>query len=513
MYPNSNVVKSYVESFADASATVSQCDSHVQDKNKVKISLHKDMCKSDVDLDKDTDVSMLHSHRVQNNDQNDHEQNQSEHKNSKPPAPPSPTINGHSRTFPQILHSMLACSSNLKIVSWLPTGDKFVIYQPRRFAAIVLPIYFRKTSLESFVRKLKRWGFRRVKLPFVDHCRDRSDSVTYETTGTGKEVTVISAFEHKYFLKDNPRLCAKMFCRSHPGCSLEISCAVTTERLCNSGGVGGGKAGAVPAASAGVSIVSNCLRVIACDFGDQSHHTDQDNRPKERLFVLAEEPEPKQVKREAENDGIPTFLIYDISSSQARLDHDQKVGHEYPEEHVLPQHAAPGQPLYANNFQFLETIPFYYFPNKQHFQYHQQQRKQQQNYLLVHQSEMQMRVRMHWQREMQLQRQIQMQMQGVDRELQGHLPVPSSMKFPISMMSIQSAVSMPTPPMQNSVRGLMPIPYHLPLSQAIALDIDTTSNYLSQKQNRYPPLFCTTSTQESRDCLRRIIFSGVAISN
>ncbi len=46
------------------------------------------------------------------------------------------------------------------IVSWLPDGDAFAIHDKKRFAAEVLPLFFKGSiKFSSFTRRLKRWKF------------------------------------------------------------------------------------------------------------------------------------------------------------------------------------------------------------------------------------------------------------------------------------------------------------------------------------------------------------------
>ena len=47
-------------------------------------------------------------------------------------------------------------------IAWMPHGRSFIIYKKKKFAAHVLPKYFKATKFTSFTRKLNRWGFTRV---------------------------------------------------------------------------------------------------------------------------------------------------------------------------------------------------------------------------------------------------------------------------------------------------------------------------------------------------------------
>mmetsp|Transcript_31208 Transcript_31208/g.47806 ORF Transcript_31208/g.47806 Transcript_31208/m.47806 type:complete len:204 (-) Transcript_31208:65-676(-) len=96
--------------------------------------------------------------------------------------------------FPQRLMEILSNEDNLHIINWLPHGKGFVIYKKKEFARSIMPLYFRHTSKwTSFTRKLNRWGFDRVS--------------------SGPEM---GAYYHKFFQRDEPRLCHQMFCEAKP---------------------------------------------------------------------------------------------------------------------------------------------------------------------------------------------------------------------------------------------------------------------------------------------------------
>lgn len=77
------------------------------------------------------------------------------------------------------------------VISWLPHGKGFIIYKKKKFAAEVLPVYFKQSKFTSFTRKLNRWGFTRVT--------------------RGPET---GAYYHKYFQRGDLRLCMQMSCQS-----------------------------------------------------------------------------------------------------------------------------------------------------------------------------------------------------------------------------------------------------------------------------------------------------------
>eukprot|EP00984_Skeletonema_dohrnii_P012767 scaffold5207_cov96-Skeletonema_dohrnii-CCMP3373.AAC.14 len=98
--------------------------------------------------------------------------------------------------FPQILQEILNTSDYQSIAHWLPDGLSFIIADKRRFADEIMPKHFRRVAIfHSFIRKLNRYGFRRVK-----------------GTRKGEE----SSFAHKDFVRDEPWLCLNMTCKSKP---------------------------------------------------------------------------------------------------------------------------------------------------------------------------------------------------------------------------------------------------------------------------------------------------------
>ena len=114
-----------------------------------------------------------------------------------------PTIDGalkdqKVKTFPQILQDILNTPEYESIAHWLPDGLSFIIADKQRFSNEILPKYFRRALFHSFIRKLNRYGFRRVK----GSCK-------------GEE----SSFAHNNFVRDKPLLCLKMSCKSKPSFS------------------------------------------------------------------------------------------------------------------------------------------------------------------------------------------------------------------------------------------------------------------------------------------------------
>lgn len=77
------------------------------------------------------------------------------------------------------------------VITWLPHGKGFIVFKKKKFAAEVLPKYFKQSKFTSFTRKLNRWGFTRIT--------------------RGPET---GSYYHKFFLRDQPRLCLQMSCQN-----------------------------------------------------------------------------------------------------------------------------------------------------------------------------------------------------------------------------------------------------------------------------------------------------------
>mmetsp|Transcript_11723 Transcript_11723/g.17966 ORF Transcript_11723/g.17966 Transcript_11723/m.17966 type:complete len:350 (-) Transcript_11723:35-1084(-) len=108
----------------------------------------------------------------------------------------SPVVEPNStKSFVQILMDILNVEDpdQTSIICWVPDGESFLIADQERFEKELLPTYFRGSLFNSFVRKLNRWGFRRLKR-------------------TGKA----SSFAHDCFIRDKPWLCENMRCQSKP---------------------------------------------------------------------------------------------------------------------------------------------------------------------------------------------------------------------------------------------------------------------------------------------------------
>jgi hypothetical protein len=92
--------------------------------------------------------------------------------------------------FPWKLHQLLTESEsngNQAIVSWLPSGKSFKVFNKSRFSAEVMPAYFNSTKYKSFQRSLNVWGFECV------------------SQGPDK-----GAMYQRFFERGNPELCKYM---------------------------------------------------------------------------------------------------------------------------------------------------------------------------------------------------------------------------------------------------------------------------------------------------------------
>ncbi|TMW62244.1 hypothetical protein Poli38472_009737 [Pythium oligandrum] len=64
--------------------------------------------------------------------------------------------------FLQKTYDMIESSPD-HIAAWSETGTSFIIKQPREFAKMMLPRYFKHNNFSSFVRQLNFYGFRKHK--------------------------------------------------------------------------------------------------------------------------------------------------------------------------------------------------------------------------------------------------------------------------------------------------------------------------------------------------------------
>mmetsp|Transcript_31936 Transcript_31936/g.68970 ORF Transcript_31936/g.68970 Transcript_31936/m.68970 type:complete len:473 (+) Transcript_31936:60-1478(+) len=102
-------------------------------------------------------------------------------------APQSLKSRSRKPNFAEKLHTMLSSRECRDAVKWIPSGRAFCIVDQNEFVKTVMPKFFRGAKFDSFVRRLKRWGFEkdcsamgyfRLNRPVYRHgifCRDRPE--------------------------------------------------------------------------------------------------------------------------------------------------------------------------------------------------------------------------------------------------------------------------------------------------------------------------------------------------
>lgn len=84
------------------------------------------------------------------------------------------------------------------IATWSPSGDNFVVKNVEKFAAQILPMYFKHSNFSSFARQLNFYGFRKLKAePIL-------------TADFDARTACYVRFYHEHFQKDRPELLANI---------------------------------------------------------------------------------------------------------------------------------------------------------------------------------------------------------------------------------------------------------------------------------------------------------------
>ena len=96
------------------------------------------------------------------------------------------------KNFAEKLFALLEIQDFQDIMCWHPSGDAFYIYDQSAFVSQVMAVHFQRAKFESFTRRMRRWGFRRI------------ESMEQKMRG-------IAVFSCKLFRRDKPDLC-KLMC-------------------------------------------------------------------------------------------------------------------------------------------------------------------------------------------------------------------------------------------------------------------------------------------------------------
>jgi hypothetical protein len=99
--------------------------------------------------------------------------------------------------FPWKLHQLLVDVERAglgSIISWLPDGQSFRVYDQKAFIALILPHYFNITKYKSFLRQLNVYGFERIA----------ADTTNLLSRG---------GYSHIYFDRGEPNLCVNIIRR------------------------------------------------------------------------------------------------------------------------------------------------------------------------------------------------------------------------------------------------------------------------------------------------------------
>jgi len=112
---------------------------------------------------------------------------------------------------------ILSNETHSEIITWLPHGKAFIVYQKKKFANELLPRYFKQSKFTSFTRKLIRWGFVRVT-------RGPETGAYYHNVSTMCFVSIrkqcglillnVSSLVIQYFQRGDMKLCIQMTCQT-----------------------------------------------------------------------------------------------------------------------------------------------------------------------------------------------------------------------------------------------------------------------------------------------------------
>jgi len=67
------------------------------------------------------------------------------------------------QNFAEKLHAILSNPRYSSILQWNTNGDAFSIHDIPEFVNTIMPTYFQRSKFDSFTRRMRRWGFRRME--------------------------------------------------------------------------------------------------------------------------------------------------------------------------------------------------------------------------------------------------------------------------------------------------------------------------------------------------------------
>ncbi|KAI9315598.1 heat shock transcription factor, partial [Dichotomocladium elegans] len=86
---------------------------------------------------------------------------------------------------------MISDGQHTSLIHWSPEGKSFIVTDSATFARKVLPMYFKHSAFQSFVRQLNMYGFHKVNRP--PRGQRGSENQTFE-------------FKHSQFQRDREDL-------------------------------------------------------------------------------------------------------------------------------------------------------------------------------------------------------------------------------------------------------------------------------------------------------------------
>lgn len=188
-------------------------------------------------------------------------------------------VDNNPKSFVQILMHILSDTNNASIICWNKDGQSFLITNQELFEKTILPTYFRGSLFNSFVRRLGRWGFRRLKR-------------------TGR----ISGFANDYFVRDKPWLCLQMKCQSKPSFrKLNAKEKEDARQRAFDAGVAGASASASAHLSSPIaSISSDTLRNNSCPSSSQNNNNIAPymDESKQRQILIESISQTEQMERQ-----------------------------------------------------------------------------------------------------------------------------------------------------------------------------------------------------------------------